>query len=150
MPVTVCTRHHASKKVKQINDYLYHVILKNAVNSPKRSTWIISLMMLLSFMAFSMSVSANTDSRKPVNRETIANRNLSGKKRSTSFQQARLFLTSLEFFRNANQVSRLYSVPQHTQKLHVILRIHNAKKSWPPEIHQALKMYAPRSADLIS
>jgi 5-bromo-4-chloroindolyl phosphate hydrolysis protein len=126
------------------------MILKNPVNNPKRSTWIISLMMLLSFMVFSVSVSANVDSRKSADRETIANRNLSAKKRSTSLQQARLFLTLLEFFRNADQVSQLYSVPQHTQVLQTILRIYNTKKTWPSEIHQALHVHAPRSADVIA
>jgi hypothetical protein len=126
------------------------MILKNPVNNRKRSTWIISLMMLLSFMAFSVSVSANVDSRKSADRETIVNRNLSNKKRSTSLQQARLFLTSREFFRNADQVSQLYSVSKHTQVLQTILRIYNTKETWPPEIHQALHAHAPRSADLIS
>lgn len=106
--------------------------------------------MLLSFVAFSGSASANVDSRKSVDRETIVKQNLPVKKRSISFQQARHFLIALEFFKNADQISLLYSAPQYTRASQTILRANNIRKSFPPEIDQALQLHAPRSADLIS
>ena len=108
-----------------------------------------SVLILLSLLAFSGSVSANVDGRKPVDRETIANKNRITK-RNISLRQARHFLTSLEFFRRADQVSLLYSALQHAQAVQTALREHCYKKSLPPEIHQAVQLHAPRSADLIT
>jgi hypothetical protein len=118
-------------------------------NNSKSSTWIIALMMLLSLLPFSRSVSAMVDSRKPVNRETIAKQNLFTKKQTISLRQVLLFLTSREFLKNADRISLAYSVPQHTRGSQTALRIRNIRKLSLPEIHQGLQLHAPRSADLI-
>ncbi len=106
-------------------------------------------MMLLSFLAFSESVSTRINSRKPVDRETIVSRN-SIAKRNITLQQARLFLTSLEFFKSLNETSFLYSEQQLAHVMLTEFETYNTRKSSPPEIDQVLKLHAPRRTDLIS
>ena len=101
-------------------------------------------------MAFSGSVSVTVDTRKPVNRETITKQNLFTKKPTISLRQACFFLTTLEFFKNADRVSLVYSVPQQTKFSQTVLRKRNIRKLSLPEIHQGLQLHAPRSANLIS
>lgn len=105
-------------------------------------------MILLSLLAFLGSPSANVDSRKPVNRETITQQKLTAK-RSIPLHYARQHLASLDFFRGVNQLSLIYSLPQHEIFLRTEFEHHN-KKSRPREIQKVVQLHAPRSADPIT
>lgn len=103
-------------------------------------------MILLSLLAFLGSPSANADSRKPANRETITQRKLTAK-RSISLQDARQHLASLDFFRSMNKISLIYSLPQHERFLRTEFENYN-KKSQPSEIQNVIQLHAPRSAPI--
>ena len=122
---------------------------QNQVKGSKFSRLIVSVMILLSLLAFSGSTSANIDSRKPATRESIVRRNLTPK-RSISLQCARQHLVSTDFFRGLDQTSLGYSLSQYERLLQAGLYEHCNKKSPPPEIQQAIQLHAPRSADLVT
>jgi hypothetical protein len=135
-------------KQEAINDYFRFMIRQNQIKGSKFSRLVMSVMILLSLLAFLGSNSANADSRKPVNRETITRRNLAAK-RSISLQDARQHLASLDFFRGMNHISMIYSLPQHERFLRTEFENYN-KKSRPPEIQNVIQLHAPRSADPIT
>lgn len=136
-------------KQEAINDYLRFMMRQNSVKGPKFSRLIMSVMILLSLLAFLGSTSANIDSHKPATRETIVRRNLTPK-RSISLQCARQHVVFTDFFRSLNQISLLYSLAQHERLLQTVLYEHCNKKSPPPETQQAIQLHAPRSADLVT
>jgi hypothetical protein len=134
-------------KQEAINDYFRFMIRQNQVKGSKFSRLVMSVMILLSLLAFSSSPSANVDSRKPANRETITQRKLTTK-RSISLQNARQHLVSFDFFRSMNQISLIYSLPQHERLLRT--ELYRSKKFPAPEIQNVIQLHAPRSADPIT
>lgn len=121
---------------------------QNQVKGSKFSRLIVSVLILLSLLAFLGSTSANIDSRKPATRETIVRRNLTHK-RSISLQYARQQMVFTDFFRSIDQMSLRYSLPRYERLLQTGLDAHCTKKSPSPEIQQAIQLHAPRSADVL-
>src|SRR5687768_15619364 len=70
---------------------------QNQVRNSKSSHLVMSVMILLSLLAFLGSASPITDNRKPANREIIGNRKIIAK-RSVSFHHALQELIKTDFF----------------------------------------------------
>jgi hypothetical protein len=82
---------------------------QNQVKGSTLSRLIMSVIMVLSLLAFSGSISANTGSRKPVTRETSIQKKLAAR-RSISLQYARQCLVSIDFFRSLDHTSVKHSL----------------------------------------
>lgn len=106
------------------------------------------IVILISLVAFSGSVSANTDTRKTVNRETLAKRTHRGKK-SISLQQARQQLVTADFIREVNLLAVIYSLPQLARLVRLRLCEQGKFKPDRSKIHSVLHLHAPRSADVL-
>ncbi len=108
-----------------------------------------SVMILLSILAFSGSISANTDTRKPAERETTSKRN-PAHKRSISFQHARQQLFAADFFHKNEVVSLTHALLQVARLSQLCLQLHEKEEPDPVKISLTLHAHPPRSADLLN
>jgi len=121
------------------------MILKKSL-LPKLSRLLTGFIILLSFVACSGSVAANSDTRKPVDRETIAKRNRTNK-RSISFQHARQQLIEADFYREIGLLSLTNSLLQLDRVLHINVQTREKEKPDRVKISQTMQLHLPRSAD---
>lgn len=122
---------------------------QNQVKGSTLSRLIMSVIMVLSLLAFSGSISANTGSRKPATRETIIQKKLTAR-RSISLRYAGQCLVSIDFFRSLDYISVKHSLSRHDRLLRIERCGHCNKKSPVPEAHEAIHLHTPRSADPIT
>lgn len=124
------------------------MIGQNQVRNSKSSRFAMSMLILLGLLAFSGSASPIMDSRKPANRETIAQRKIIAK-RSISFHHARQHIIATDFYREIGFVSLANSILQVDRLSHITLQIRKKEKPNPVKISQSLQLHAPRSADIL-